>query len=246
MSNSIRRFPPILITHWPYIALLSCATLLAQSVPTTAPPMVHVSGSVTHCGKAPLEWWHVLVRFKSESSEVAAVVRQGQYEADLPLGVWTLTTPDAEETPESHFHLSRPRHFVLTHPGTLVLNIYLQPQFFCNVGLQPEDEPRRDEFCYGEASFQALSAEGVPFEVDLFGLHDVCSIFNAQKRYRESATYNLLTVEADKIIYNAPEAVLEASGHVVIYDESGKHRKSSAKFQISEGRASALPSPKVR
>jgi hypothetical protein len=227
------------------IVLLSSAVLSGESARNAkSTSAVHISGSVTQCGRA---FPHMLVRFNGSASQVVQTSDAGLYEADLPLGVWIATTPvNPSDPPERS--TSRPRHFRLTAPGTLVLNIYLRPPVMCDVSIitpsgrpaTPEEMSSRDAGCWGEEFFEVPSADGVPFEVDLFGLKSEIACRNSKKQPREIATYNLLSVEADKVDYHPNERILEASGGVVIHDESGEHRKHSAIFEIRDGRVNSL------
>jgi hypothetical protein len=126
------------------------------------------------------------------------------------------------------------------------MNLYLRPPVLCDVVIftpkgrpaTPEEESNRDAGCWGEKFFLVPSSNGVPFEVDFFGLDngsDACSITRSNKKHREAATYNLLSVEANKIVYHPFERTLEASGNVVIEDESGEHHQDSATFEIRDG-----------
>jgi hypothetical protein len=69
--------------------------------------------------------------------------------------------------------------------------------------------------------------------------HNLCFMKGLNKAAcdREFATYNLLSVQADKIVYHARDWTLEASGNVVVKDEHGVYRRDSARFFIGDGRA---------
>jgi len=55
------------------------------------------------------------------------------------------------------------------------------------------------------------------------------------------AAYNLLTLEAGKLVYNAKDETIKASGDVVIADGSGKTRHAdSAAFKLEDGQATPL------
>ena len=55
---------------------------------------------------------------------------------------------------------------------------------------------------------------------------------------RQFATYNLLTVYADKVVFTSYPVggLLEASGNVVVKDELGEYHKDSASFFVGDGR----------
>jgi hypothetical protein len=224
------------------------AALFAQSV--TLPSTLHIKGSIIQCGKKTPRLW---VAFKGETTRTVRADDAGAYEVELQPGSWTaITVAVATETADSA-SLSRPRHFRVTAPGSLVLNLNLRPPVMCDLAIitpngqpaTPEQTSGRDQACWGEESFQMPSADGVPFEVDLFGLDsgwsngwDPCLPIHENKMpHREFATYNLLSVEADKITYDKNGRTLEARGDVVIEDESGEHKAQSITYYIQDGRA---------
>jgi len=63
----------------------------------------------------------------------------------------------------------------------------------------------------------------------------------ANNRHRECATCNLLSVEADNVAYHPSEKILEASGNVLMKDESGAHKADSVRLHLEDGQGSALP-----
>jgi hypothetical protein len=90
--------------------------------------------------------------------------------------------------------------------------------------------------------FPVPSDDGVPFEVLVGGLdHNLClrAGRNRAACEREFATYNLLSVQADKIacLPHPGGLTLEATGDVVVKQENGEYRRDSAKFFIGDGRA---------
>jgi TonB family protein len=216
--------------------------LFAQSIaPTTSGRVVHVSGTVTQCGDATHIAW---VRFGGPSVVTVALNDAGVYEADLSPGVWSATATISATDNRTG---SRSRHFRLTEQTiSAVVDIYLRPPVSCSVsiltpgGRQPTvaELASRDTTCYGEKSFPLPSADGAPFEVEVGGLdHSSCSIGRAEKPTREYATYNLLSVQADNVVYHPQDRILEAHGDVVIEDESRQQRADTAVFHLEDGRA---------
>ena len=224
------------------ILLLFCAPLFGQSgIPTTSGPVVHVSGTVTQCGDASHIAW---VRFDGPSVVTVALNDAGVYVADLSPGVWSAT---ATISATDNRKVSRSRHFRLTEQTiSAVVDIYLRPPVSCSVsiltpgGREPTaaELASRDTTCYGEKSFPLPSADGAPFEVELGGLdHTSCSIGRTDKPTREYATYNLLSVQADNVVYHPQDRILEAHGDVVIEGASGGQRADTAIFHLEDGRA---------
>jgi hypothetical protein len=237
-----------------YLAVaFSGAILLAQSATTATPPaQVHISGTIRQCGKpvlGPRRGGPFWVRFEGSPLGPRTVKANdsGVYETDLPFGVWTMTLRTAPDDDTTEF--VRPRHFQVSASGTLVLDIYLRPPVACSVAGTPQ---LRAAACWGEEFFQAPSATavpleiaGVPLEVELFGLHNQywtpCSIVEGKGHHREFATYNLLSIEADNVAYHPSEKILEASGNVLMRDESGEHKADSVRLRLEDGQVSALP-----
>jgi hypothetical protein len=231
-----------------FVPLIFSVALLGQSTtPVVNPSTFHVAGTMTQCGKGVPNLW---VTFDDgKSSKTVKADATGSYDADLPLGIWTATatlppTPGSkDERPLSH-----PHPFRVTTPSRVILDIYLRPPVMCDLfistsgGRPPtqEQEEARDTACYGEEFFRVPSADGVPFEVDLGGLHEgwePCSPWGVTGATRQFATYNLLSMQADNVAYHADKRLLEASGDVLIEDESGTHRADSVAFHIQDGRA---------
>jgi hypothetical protein len=164
---------------------------------------------------------------------------RGGYETDLPFGVWTMTLLAISDDTTG---LARPRHFQLSEAGSLVFDIHLRPGPCGSVWGTPK---QRAAICWGEESFQVPSADGVTFEIDLFGLYNKfgstpCDTGQAKSSHREFATYNLLSIEADHVGYYPSEKILEASGDVVMQDESGEHKADSVRLRLQDGQVSAL------
>jgi hypothetical protein len=231
-------------SKWALVAIVSCSALLGQSATDAArSSLVHISGTVSQCGKA---FPRIPVRFTGNTSQIARTNSAGVYEIDLPVGVWTASTPPSPTDPAER-SLSRPRSFRLTSAGSLVLNIYLRPPVACDVVMAtpggrpptPEEINDRDAGCFGEKFFPAPAVDGAPFEVNLFGLitsiGDACSAEPSGQKHRQFATYNLLSIEADEVAYDPLERILKASGNVVIHDQRGERHTRLAKFEIRDG-----------
>jgi hypothetical protein len=241
-----------LLGHAPILGL--CAVLFGQSAEvTTSPSALHVVGSITECGKAIPRLW---VTFRGDTNKTVRANDTGAYEADLPPGIWTAITIGIPTETADNRSLSRPRHFRVTAPGTIVLNLNLRPPVLCDLAIlspdghppTPEEISHRDLVCWGEEFFPAPSTDGVPFEVDLFGLtsswdsgYEPCTLVQKNKvPHREFATYNLLSVQANRVAYDRVEKILEADGDVIVQDQAGERRASSVSFKIQDGTAIPL------
>jgi hypothetical protein len=185
------------------VVAFSGAILLAQSATTaTLPAQVHISGAVRQCGKpvgAREGWWVIFEGTSPLSQKTVKANGSGVYETDLPFGVWTMTL---RAFPDDTTSFARPRHFQVNASGRLVLDIYIRPPIACSVRGTPEQTAAA---CWGEEFYEAPSAAGVTLEVDLFGRPNQywtpCSMVEGKGRHREFATYNLLSIEGDKVAY---------------------------------------------
>lgn len=220
--------------------LLSCTALFAQSAAKTpTAESAHITGATKQCGE-PVRgtFW---VRFDGTPPLASKAVKtddSARYETDLPFGVWTMSLL---ATPQDTTGFARPRHFQVDASGTLVLDINIRPPIACSVR---GTEEQRAAACWGEEFYAVPSDADVSFEVDLFGLPNElwtpCSMVQGKKRPREVATYNLLSIEADRVAYHPSEKILEASGNVLMQDQSGEHKADSVSFKIQDGLAIPL------
>lgn len=232
------------------LAVFISATLFGQStLPATNVATFHVQGTIIQCGKAVPNLW---VTFEGGSLKTVKANAAGTYEADLPLGVWTATAtvPPLPGTTELR-PLSHPRPFRVTAPASVILNVHLRPPVMCDLHIMNPDRlpptqqqlEERDTACYGEEFFRLRSADGVTFEVDIGGLdqsRQPCSITAPNTAARQFASYNLLSVEADAVTYDADHGILAVTGNVVFEDESGTHRAQSMAFHLQEGQATPV------
>ncbi len=232
------------------VLLLCTSGLLGQSAPsTTRFATFHIEGRITRSGDTfPVLW----VTFEGKSSRTVTTNDAGVYEADLPLGLWTMIVQSYSPTDAQKYKLTsgktydvsvyRRPPFHVDAPINLVMDISLPVGSLCgNMSTTPEGLAHLSALCAGEEFFPAPSADGVPFEVHLwggsYGLVSCTGADNVEGCKREFATYNLLSVAADKIVYHPPERILGASGNVVVGDESGEHRADSIAFKIQDGLA---------
>ena len=170
----------------------------------------------------------------------------GHYETDLRLGVWKVAVTDSPGPITKSSSLSRPRLFQVKAPGDVILDLFERIDRICTVSIgTPDDRPptkdeleRRGESCAGQEFFSVPSNEGIPFEVVVGGpTHFLPPRKDSGER--EFGTYNLLTVQADKVIFTpSPNGgLLEAGGNVVISDGHREYRKNSVRFLVHTGQA---------
>ncbi len=90
-----------------------------------------------------------------------------------------------------------------------------------------------------------IASFGVPFEVVIGRVpHSLCSSAhqNQEACDRQFATYNLLTVYADKVVFTRSPSggLLEASGNVVVKNGNLEHHGDSENFFVGDGQAVAV------
>jgi hypothetical protein len=240
------------------VAFLLCADLIAQTPAHDAStPTFHVKGamrldsyplSAIPAPEVTLQGTHVV--------KTLTVDGQGFYEADLPLGFYTMTAEVPKIGPNHlSFFTKYIRQFRVTSPTTLILNGTLfNARMTCDMVFRDDmtEEQRREvgkDACGGEDSFPDPSKDGAPLQIyvrypqrqptdhgyvytaDSFGQTDA-PVFLA---------YNLFSLEANKVIYDAKNRTIEASGNVVVDNASGMTRRAdSMTFKIEDGQARLL------
>jgi hypothetical protein len=225
-------------------AFLLYPPLFGQSVhPATQLPTFHMSGKITG-GQS------LAVVFEGASSKTVLTNEAGVYEADLPLGIWTMKvfTHGLDGKIFTNMLYYRRPPFRVTAPTSLAFDIALPKGMLCDLKVfGPDGGPPTQEqiddakaLCAGEEFF-SVPAGSVPFEVHIWGgpKWGACSAGRDDDAVckREFATYNTLSVQADDIAYYAFEGVLEARGKVVTQDESGKRKADSMTFYVYDGQA---------
>ena len=99
--------------------------------------------------------------------------------------------------------------------------------------------------CGGEDSFPLPSEDGVQFQVYIRypkrALTDRGYVYKddqitTNSRAPARVEYNLFTLEAEQTLYDAEHQKLDASGHVVVTDESGKSKNANSMiFKLVNG-----------
>ena len=227
------------------VVLVFCTAPFGQSADLSRQNTFHVSGSITQSGRTVPGAWVIF-----EGTSTKSVKADGKYyEADLPVGIWTATVTILGGGAEA-FKKSRPRLFRLTAPTKLVLDLFVRPAVGCGGVhlITPDNRPatreeldEANESCHGQEFFPVPSDDGVPFELVIGGRnHNLCSRLEGANKAacnRAFATYNALTVQADNIVYNPREWLLEASGNVLVEDGNLEYRRDSIRFFIGDGQA---------
>ena len=242
------------------VALLHCTGLFGQSAPRPAQPATfHVQGTI----RSP---WHsvppalappteVTVTFKSNQvSSIVTVDSKGFYQVDLPVGLYTMTAEAQKMGPQ---HLSvltkyvRPL-FRVTLPTTIIVNGNLYTErMTCDIVVRDLDQEMEmgKDACGGEDFFPAPSRDGAPFQLyvrypqrqhtEQGYVYNSDSI--SQPDVPVFVAYNLFTLEANRVTYDAKHRTIEANGDVVVTNESGvAEHVASIAIKIENGHAIRL------
>jgi len=226
-----------------FVAVLTCSSLFGQAAALVSQLRTfHIQGTVTDATGAVVT--NVKVTFKSgQGSQIFVTNNVGRYEADLPLGDYTM-----QERTAGFGTYHRPP-FRVSEPVNLTFDIRLQigrcgDMVITNSSGRP---PTDDEMyaatadCRHEDLFP-LSPHGNQFQLSI--QHETRSkaagIFSYAGASHEdpvALAYNLFSLHADRLVYNAKHKTLEARGNVVVEDESGKRSADAMSFRLEDSHA---------
>jgi len=242
--------PTIPIRSAPIAVLLLYTSLLGQSPASPdRPRTVRVQGLIESTNDSVVPGTEVAFHGEQVSRTVVSDDK-GFYHIDLPVGLYTMTA--ARHGYGSLQKYSRPLFQIGLQP-TLVLNITLYPErCCCDIVLRPGVEPTPEQLastqkdaCGGEDSFPIPSENGVQFQVYVRyprrSLADRGYLYTGDQITTNSyaparVEYNLFTLEAEQVLYDVEHRKLEASGHVVVVDESGKSQSANSMiFKFENG-----------
>jgi Carboxypeptidase regulatory-like domain len=237
----------------PLAVLLFCAPLFRQSAtPGTQPQTFHVRGTITDPLEAVIRG--VQITFQNEQlSKTVTTNNVGVYEADLPLGGYTMTAHSPG------FRLYRRPLFRVTSPtATAVLNATLLVGNPCgdmiivNSWEKPVTEEQRKaatEHCRREELIPIPSGNGLPLQLSIRygsrtpigGTYSYTGEKTGQYQTPVFVAYNLFSLQADKVTYDVQKRTIEASGNVIAVNESGAtQRANSMAFKIENGQVVLL------
>jgi hypothetical protein len=226
------------------VVLLLCETLFGQGFALAPQPQTfHVTGTITDPNGAVIAG--AKVRFQREQAKTIVVTSgSGVYEADLSLDDYTMAAEVA------YFRPYRRPLFRVSTRINLIFNIVLSVASSCDVVIVgpatgQDWAAAEEEFCLHEEFFQASSTDGVPYQVYIRYVKRSAvgdrHTYTSQKFPNEDRVflaYNLFSLQADKVSYDEKSRIVEASGNVVVEDESGTSGPADhASFKMVEGRA---------
>jgi hypothetical protein len=244
---SVNKF--IFITH--LMGSLFCATLLGQSAaPTIRPQTFHIHGTVrsTIDDSAVAG---VKVAFEAEKGgRIVSTDRRGIYEADLPVGLYTMTVQPLSPALLAY---KRPL-FRVASSTNLVIDVTLDTyqKVTCEIvnpppGNQISEPDRVKNTCGGMDLFPLPSEDGGALQLLIrFGTRkpaqngytysapvDFSVIPEPSYVYRSGrnpptlrtpvfVAYNLFTLRADNVTYDEKNQTLHANGKVVVVNERAR------------------------
>lgn len=237
------------------VALLACACLFGQSAARKTPPdTFHIRGAICRArdrSAVP----EVTVTFEAEEvSKTLYTDDRGIYEADLPVGLYTMTA----RSPDRVLGLYQRPLFRVASPASLVLDIALETYIrsSCDLGVPPSsthipDADDAKDACGGRDFLPLPSDDGVPFqllvEYESRKRTDRGYAYSARPLLPRPATpvfvaYNLFTLQAHHVVYDVQGRTLKATGDVVATNADGAtQRADSMTFKIENGEAIPLP-----
>ncbi|HYM74727.1 MAG TPA: carboxypeptidase-like regulatory domain-containing protein [Candidatus Dormibacteraeota bacterium] len=230
-----------------FIVLLSCAGALGQSAPPPSQQAgAQVHGTIKDPTGAPFSG--IKVKFLGEIKKIATTNGAGEYEAELPPGLYMM---DVSVSGFRRYH--RP-WFSVTPQANLMFDITMQLTSTCDVEIvsssgdpAPTEEQKSavEEACLREELLPVPQKKGVAFPLFVqYGkrtlLGDVYKYFEGQPNTDPVfVAYNLFALEADHVTYDARTQVLDAHDHVVVVDESNNESKLRTgdwmKFKLEDG-----------
>jgi hypothetical protein len=230
----------------PLAVLLFYAVLFGQSAPPeTQPQTFHVKGTVKNIAGEPI--FSVRVAFQNEQLSKSVLTNgSGVYEAELPLGDYTMTAQGLGFRP-----YRRPL-FRVRSSTTLNFDVTLRDFESCDVlvfnssgKVTPEDwVAAQKESCLHE-DMLAIRSGGAPFQLSVrYGNRALSGNTYSYEGEKSGnievpvfVAYNLLTLQADKVVFDSKKRTIAASGNVVFVDEPDEVRRAdSMTFRIERGR----------
>jgi hypothetical protein len=231
--------------------LLFCGTLFGQSAsPATPSQTFHVRVTITDPSGAVIR--RAKIAFQNKQFDKTVTTNDvGVYEADLPLGNYTMTAQSMGFRP-----YRRPL-FRVTSAAGIAFDVTLPVQSTCDIvvvnseggAATPEEwAGAKKELCLHEDFLPAPSRDGVPFELYIrYVKHTVVRdryTYTGEKTPNEDpvfVAYNLFSLRADEVVYVVTSRTIKASGNVVAIDESGAtQRADTMSFKLENGQATPL------
>jgi hypothetical protein len=218
--------------------------LFGQAVPAvTQTQTFHISGVIKDPSEAVIR--EAQVSFQSERLTKAVITGdRGGYEADLPLGDYTM----AAQSPG--FRPYRRPLFRVTAPASLTFDITLPIAPTCDVIIVGPSSPQdwanaQDERCLREDFFQLSSVDGVPYQIYIrYVKHAVVGdqyTYTSEKYPNDDpvfVAYNLFSLQAERVIFDKKSQTIEARGNVIVANGPGNSQHADyVSLRLEDGRA---------
>jgi hypothetical protein len=234
-----------------FVASLDCRSTFGQPAgPAPQLGTFHVHGSIVKTyDKSAVSGAAVTFESKTNSKTVLSDDR-GIYEADLPLGTYTMTA----RAQDKHLEIYKRPPFRVMSAMDLVFDISLDALelIACDSGVPSSgrmpDENDVSDACGGSDVFTLPSVHGVQFQMFIRFAHrertDHLYAYAKWPVARYSpvfVAYNLFTLRANQVVYDEQTQTLHAEGYVVATNEKGEVRRAdSMAFRIENGEAIQL------
>jgi len=224
-----------------YIVILSGIASSQSNDQFAARPTFHVQGTIDSMTNGAIP--RVEVSFVGGNvSRTVVVDDKGFYQADLPVGAYTMTAafPRSGLTKYTRF-------FRVPLPITVTLNGSLYATYSCD-GVwagEPTEEQFKDS-SGGEDSFPFPSKDGVPLQLNIRYVRRerreklLSYSSNGVVKRPVSVAYNLFALQADSVNYSPTDGIVRAYGQVMIEDQQGQTHASSAGYKFDDGKATRI------
>ena len=225
------------------VLMLYAAAFGQVATAAPQPQTFHVRGTITDPSGAVIAGAKVTFQ-KEQVKAIVVTSGTGIYEADLTLGDYTMTAEVVG------FRTYRRPLFRVGEGIYLTLNVSLLVASTCDpviIGPATGQDwaAAEKEFCQHEDFFEAPSTDGVPYQVYIryvkrSAVGDRHSYASAKfpNEDRVFLVYNLFSLQADEVAYDEKSRTVEASGNVIVDDETGTSPPvQSLTFKMIEGRA---------
>jgi lipopolysaccharide export system protein LptA len=232
------------------VVLLFCAALFGQSAAPSAPQTFHIRGTIKDPTGSAI--FRVRVAFQNEQLSKAMLTNDaGVYEADLPLGDYTMTAQGV------NFRPYRRPLFRVTSPISLDFDVTLRPYESCDIlvfnssgKVTPQEWAAAQQDSCLQEDFLAVPFGDVPFRLSICyrgrttagKAYSYVGENTNQRATPVFVAYNLFTLQADKVRYDSNNHTIEASGEIVVVNEPGTiQRADSLTFKIDNGKVTVVP-----
>lgn len=183
------------------------------------------------------------------NSTTVTTDEKGIYDADLPLGLYTMTVLKVVNR-NLVYSYQRPL-FRVAGPSLVTLDVSFAAMMSCDLVFDSRQPPPTEEVtrgaCEGTDRYPVPSKENVPYELSIqYGTrrpadkgYEYRSLrLGQQPAIRVFVAYNLFTLLADDVSYDVESHALIATGKVVVEKtDGGIQLADSMTFKIEDGKA---------